>query len=284
MAVFGDNSVTAPRGPLEVDRGVALLIIDPQQDFHAGGSLAIPGADADAARVASFLEAHRDVIDTVCVTLDSHHAMHIANVTFWEDAAGVQPKPFTAIAADDVRSGKWRARQPELRGEAFAYVKQLEACGSKFQLVAWPEHCLIGSPGHSVVEPLLSELQRWARSRRRSVTWVMKGVNTMTEMYSCFSAEVPRQDDKQTQLNTALIEHLARHSRVVCCGQAKSHCVNHSVRDLVRAWPHASREAVMVLSDATSTVPGFEAHSADFERDMADAGVTFCTAAAWAPA
>jgi hypothetical protein len=51
MVVFGDSTVSPPLGPLAVDRGVALLIIDPQRDFHAGGSLAIPGADVDASKV-----------------------------------------------------------------------------------------------------------------------------------------------------------------------------------------------------------------------------------------
>ena len=34
-----------------------LLIIDPQNDFHAGGSLAVPGADEDALRLAAWIGA-----------------------------------------------------------------------------------------------------------------------------------------------------------------------------------------------------------------------------------
>jgi nicotinamidase-related amidase len=134
------------------------------------------------------LESHRDAVDTVCVTLDSHHAMHIANVTFWEDSAGAQPDAFTVITAADVREGKWRARQwdprvrkgpdrdakrgaassricrrPELRAEALHYVEQLENCGGKFQLITWPEHCLVGSPGHAVVRCTRAPCRRPAR-------------------------------------------------------------------------------------------------------------------------
>ena len=53
--------------------GVALLVVDPQMDFHEGGSLAVPGASADAARIARLVVDHSDDIDEVIVTLDSHH-------------------------------------------------------------------------------------------------------------------------------------------------------------------------------------------------------------------
>ena len=53
--------------------GIALLIVDPQVDFHEGGSLAVPGACADAARIARLIVDHSQDIDEVVVTLDSHH-------------------------------------------------------------------------------------------------------------------------------------------------------------------------------------------------------------------
>lgn len=50
-----------------------LFIIDPQNDFHEGGSLAIPGAAQDAYRIADFIKANMDDITDIFVTLDSHH-------------------------------------------------------------------------------------------------------------------------------------------------------------------------------------------------------------------
>ena len=32
-----------------------LLLTDPQRDFHAGGSLTVPGADADSERIAEMI-------------------------------------------------------------------------------------------------------------------------------------------------------------------------------------------------------------------------------------
>jgi nicotinamidase-related amidase len=47
----------------------------------------------------------------------------------------------------------------------------------------WPEHCLIGSPGHCVVPVLNAALQQWAGNKMRTVNYIMKGTNCMTEMY-----------------------------------------------------------------------------------------------------
>lgn len=54
-------------------KGTALLIVDPQLDFHEGGSLAVPGANADAERIAELISEKQDQIDEIFVTLDSHH-------------------------------------------------------------------------------------------------------------------------------------------------------------------------------------------------------------------
>ena len=50
-----------------------LLIIDPQNDFHPGGTLGIQGAHEDSARTAAFINRHIGLIDEIYVTLDSHH-------------------------------------------------------------------------------------------------------------------------------------------------------------------------------------------------------------------
>ena len=65
----------------------------------------------------------------------------------------------------------------------------------------------------------------------------VQGQNVKTEMYSCFSAEVPLDDDPSTQLNTSLMAELAAFSEVCIAGQAKSHCVNFTVRDMVSHYP-----------------------------------------------
>ena len=56
-----------------------LLIIDPQNDFHPGGTLGVPGANEDSARVAAFIKDNVDHIDEIYVSLDSHHRIHYSD-------------------------------------------------------------------------------------------------------------------------------------------------------------------------------------------------------------
>merc|ERR1712025_548696 len=265
----GDHTTDIPTG------GMAVFLIDPQQDFHEGGSLAVPGATADSERIASFLRANGHKIERIVVTLDTHHAMHIHTGPFWEDAQGNQPAPFTTISAEDVKTGKWKARQPEMQQWALTYAQRLEA-GGRFQIMIWPPHCILGTPGHAVHAPLMEALNEWAVNRKRSIDWLFKGQNNRTEMYSALIAEVEVEGDPTTALNKGLIDALSRHEQVVCCGQAMSHCVNHSVRDLLSGWPKERAKDIVVLEDGASAVPGFEKVAQQFVHDMKSAGVTVC--------
>ena len=87
-----------------------LLLIDIQNDFHPGGSLAIPDADKDAERTANFIKKHSASISRIALTMDSHQRLHIAHPVFWKNSAGEHPSPFTIISMDDVKSGKWIPR------------------------------------------------------------------------------------------------------------------------------------------------------------------------------
>ena len=49
----------------------ALIVIDPQNDFHEGGSLGIEGATADSMRTAELIRRHPDQIDHIFVSLDA---------------------------------------------------------------------------------------------------------------------------------------------------------------------------------------------------------------------
>lgn len=60
-------------------------------------------------------------------------------------------------------------------------------------------------------------------------------------------------------LNQELIDTLKRADKVVICGEAISHCVNYTVRDLAAAWPRERLADLVLLTDCASPVPGFEA-------------------------
>ena len=257
--------------------GVTLLIIDPQDDFHPGGTLAIPTADEDAERVARFITKHAPVIERIVITLDSHQRTHIAHAIFWVDADGHHPPPFTIISKDDVKTMKWRPKNPDNQQAADYYAQKLEE-GGRFQICIWPEHCIIGSPGHNVHPEIQEAVNNWAETHMKEVLFVWKGQNCLTEMYSALRADVPSVDDPRTHLNMSLIRTLRQSRRLFVCGQALSHCVNFTVRDLVENYDedcaHESRlGTITILRDGTPPVPGFEADGECFLRDMVDKGV-----------
>lgn len=284
-----------------------LLIIDAQNDFHPGGSLAIPTANDDAARIANLLATAGDRIDRVVATLDTHQKLHIAHPSFWtETATGTHPAPFTIISAQDLRDAKYTPRTDlrlpadlaqaldpavfanrdkvlkddgktlDLAKYCIEYADRLETKG-RFKICVWPEHCLIGSKGHALVDPIQQAIAKWSETTGGSVEWVWKGQQLLTEMYSACEADVPVTVD--TAMNTTLLESLKTSTRLIVCGQAMSHCVNYTLRDIVAHWPKDRTSQITLLTDGASAVPGFEAPAETFQADMKAAGVQLKTTA-----
>ena len=84
---------------------VTLLIIDPQVDFHPGGSLAVQGANEDSERIANLIRSQGGKISKIVITLDSHHRTHIAHGISWENSSGEHPSPFTLISHEEAKAG-----------------------------------------------------------------------------------------------------------------------------------------------------------------------------------
>jgi nicotinamidase/pyrazinamidase len=274
-----------------------LLLVDVQKDFHPGGSLAIPSAQEDATRIATLIQEHGSQITRIVATMDSHLKLHIAHPGFWlsgEDNA--HPSPFTIISSQDIVDGTWKPRSDlqlppdtvdgnifsgldevmdasgsiDLHKYAVEYTKQLEKKG-KFKLCIWPEHCLMGSPGHCMVDVVFDALREWSETTGGSIEWVLKGQNLLTESYSAIEAEVPI--DKTTVFNSELQTSLEGSDRLVVCGQAMSHCVNYTTRSIVERWPKEKLSNIALLTDCASSVPGFEETGETFQKDMSDMGV-----------
>ena len=102
---------------------------------------------------------------------------------------------------------------------------------------------------------------------------VIKGTNPYTEHYSALQAEVPDPQDPSTQLNTPLLERIAAADQVVIAGEASSHCVAYTVRDLFAHLPAENLKHFVLLTDCMSPVSGFEQQHAAFLQEAADHGV-----------
>ena len=251
-----------------------LLIIDPQNDFSdtPGAALPVPGASADAERLAGLLDRLDGRIDEIHVTLDTHQLVDIAHPVFWRNGEGQPPAPFTQITVADVEKEVWRPFDPRFQQRALDYVRALRDNG-RYTLTIWPPHCLIGTWGHNVIPVVAGALRRWEEAGFKRVDYVTKGHNPWTEHYSAVQADVPDPTDPTTQLNVGLIKTLENADVVALSGQALSHCVANTVRDITDHFGEESVRKLVLLEDTSSPVPGFEKVAYEFLTDMKRRGM-----------
>lgn len=182
-----------------------LLLIDPQFDFcDPRGSLFVPGAVEDMARVATLIRRASSKIDDIHVTLDSHQSIGIERPGWWVRARdGAESAPFTALAIHpdrqrvvrvDFKNGKmvytdeeYTTKVPSLMYKggvtgkgSFGYLEALEA-GGRYTHVIWPRHCVIGSQGFSIVKDVSDALISWELDNFSRINFVSKGSSPYTE-------------------------------------------------------------------------------------------------------
>lgn len=255
---------------------IQLVVIDPQNDFcDPKGTLFVPGADQDMkVRLPKMVKRLLGKIDEIHVTLDSHHKFDIAHPMYWKDSAGKHPGPFTCISAQDVEQGKWTTSVPSLYKRSLEYVRTL-AKNARYPLVIWPEHCLIGSWGAGVVPELFEQLKAW-EDQVAMVNYITKGSNPYTEHYSGVCADVPDPKDPTTHINKDWIDILQNADIIAIAGEASSHCIANTVRDICTNFTDPKyAQKMVILEDAMSAVPSFEKLADDFFNDMKAKGVQF---------
>jgi nicotinamidase-related amidase len=110
------------------------------------------------------------------------------------------------------------------------------------------------------------------------VDYVTKGSNPWTEHYSAVCADVPDPADPGTQINTRFIQTLTEADVVAIAGEAGSHCLAYTVRDVANSFGDDSYvQRLVLLEDATSPVSGFENLQSDFIREMRGRGMQVTT-------
>lgn len=257
---------------------IHLIVIDPQVDFcDPKGALSVKGADKDMERLATMVKRLGKKLDDIHVTLDSHHPVHIAHAMFWKNSAGGHPNPFTIIKAQDVRDGTWTTTKPSLFKWGKEYVETLEK-NNRYPLCIWPPHCLIGSNGQTVYPVMFEALMEWCRGEYANIDFVTKGSNYKTEHYSAIVADVPDPTDPGTQMNVNFLNTINEADLVLLAGEARSHCLANTGRDACNYFSDDSLvKKLVLLTDATSDVPGFENYGDEFVKDMTARGMQTAT-------
>lgn len=119
----------------------------------------------------------------------------------------------------------------------------------------------------------------------RMVDYVTKGSNPFTEHFSAIQAEVPDPKDPGTQVNTRLIKSLLEADDVLIAGEASSHCVANTVRDIANNFGSDDFVKKLVyLTDASSAVDSvdgngkhFSEYAKEFVQDLVKRGVRTST-------
>lgn len=256
---------------------IHLMIIDPQYDFcDPNGALYVPGATEDMERIATMIDRLRSKLDDIHITLDSHRIVDVSHPIWWKNGSGKHPDPFTMVTPSDVENGVWTTTIPSARARSLQYLKDLEA-GNRYPHVIWPEHCRIGTVGATVVAPLQKAVDSWERERYAMVDYITKGSNPWTEHFSGVQAEVPDPEDLSTQINMELIELLEKVDVILFAGEARSHCLANTVRDITAKFSVDAVKKIHLLIDGCSDVPGFENLGEEFVKELTAKGMKLTT-------
>jgi nicotinamidase-related amidase len=257
------------RPAIDDAKRVLLIVIDMQNDFMEGGSLAVPGATADVERLTRWMYANTEGITSVMCSIDTHYPLQIFHPAMWADAAGNPPADYTMITYDDVQQGKWRVVNGSPT-KALGCLKALAQSG-KVGVMVWPYHCLIGSDGWKLEQELDNMIHFHAAVRRTKPQLVFKGTDTYSEMYGIIEPEY----NPEGFVNYAVLNAIAEvgaagelevnYDEIYLAGEAASHCLLESGAQILRHFkdhPEVTQR-ITILEDCTSPITGYEQATLD---------------------
>lgn len=212
-----------------------LVVVDGQVDFiHADGALSVEGAIEDTRRTIEWLYTNIAAFTNIAASLDTHVPIQIFHPPYWVDRSnGLMPNPGTIITDADYNTRFVPKFTPEFDADwNRKYIHKLKSKAKK-DLMLWPIHCLLGTPGYSIEPSLAEAILFWSAARQANPIYLTKGDDFYTEMYAIQQAEVENPTNPNTMLNVAFLDLLQGHDEVYILGQAKSHCVLETIRVMV---------------------------------------------------
>jgi nicotinamidase-related amidase len=242
--------------PASSDREkIAVVLVDYQHDFvDPLGTLYVPGSPEDIVRFLTWFYANAHRITTIYASLDTHIPFQIFYSSWWINTQTREhPEPFTVITGQDVDN---RTRVPLLEPEwSVHYVHELQQKARK-DLMIWPYHTMEGTLGHMLAAPISEAIAWHSAARQTQPVYIEKGLTPRTEFYGIFGAEVPDPQSPESSLNVPLLDAVMQHDKIYIAGEAKSHCVLESERQVVERYanrPDMLRK-LYFLKDCTSSV------------------------------
>ena len=237
-----------------------LICVDFQNDFLEEGSLAVLGGKADVERTINFINNHK--IDKIICSLDTHTKNQIFHKCYWQNSNGENPADYTVITTEDVINEKWIPTGCT-KEYALEYLRHIEEKGKKC-LCIWPYHCLIGTTGSSLDSNLAKVVYE------HDNLFIQKGMDPNTEMYGIIKPEYDT-----GYINTELLEEIKNYDEIYVTGEAKSHCVLETIKQIVEYFSKDKNtlEKIVVLQDCMSSIPGFEETTERELNELANRGI-----------
>lgn len=261
-------------------KNVALLVIDMLNDFcdPKEGALYVKNAENDCSNLSEFVYQRDGEIENVYVFMDAHPLVSIWHPNFWVNKDGEHPGEysFEKMTIQKVEEKTWMPIKEEWYDNALSYVKNLER-GKKNPLCIWPVHCLIGTPGQNIFPIVNDAIRHWEIANSKNARYIFKGMNPFREHYSALKAEVPDLNDSSTLLNVDLVHQWSNADIILLTGEALSHCVASTGRDLAYELNPEDIKKIVLLSDTTSPVTGFEHLAEGFVAELTAKGMRVTT-------
>ena len=277
---------------------ISLLLVDVQNTFcipefelYVGGTSGTAAVD-DNRRLCEFIYRNLNVITEICPTMDTHQVVQIFHAIFLVNDRGEHPAPFTLISPDDIEKGVWKFN-PQLAsslkideeyGQQYLrhYTRKLKD-GGKYDLTIWPYHAMHGGIGQALVSAVEEAVFFHSIARFSQPDFLEKGDNPFTENYSVLSPEVlaGHTGEGIAEKNVGFMRKLLDFDAVIIAGEAKSHCVEWTIQDLLNEIIGSDKklaEKIYLLEDCTSPVviPGvidYTEQANEAFQKFADAGM-----------
>ena len=230
-----------------------LLAIDNQFDFMEGGALGVKGSIGDIKRTTKFIYNNINGITEIMCSLDTHYPQQIFFPCWWVNKDGRHPNSFTVITLKDVIDKKWIPAIGN-KEKSINYLKGLEeASNGKTNLVIWPYHTIMGTPGHGLEAQFARMVYFHALARKTVPTMIVKGTEPCSEMYGIIKPEF----SQRYLVNTEVLKAIQLNDEIYIVGEAKNYCLGISVMQIVNQFIDTKPEVlkkITILEDCTSPI------------------------------
>ena len=199
----------------------AWVLTDVQNCFKE--DLPIFGATLNMDDLASNIKDNINNIDYLLVIKDSHNGNEINNKLNWINSTGHQPNDYQIINYSDIGKNWWPT---SISLEYAKIYSNYLLLNNKNPIIMWPEHCIIGTEGHKIIDKVQDSLNLWEQQKSKKIIYLEKGTNQHSETYGVLpEARLPLAfNNKNTSIIVdEIINIVTKYTNITIIGDEYSH-------------------------------------------------------------